>query len=71
MGHGRHRLEVSLDVASLGAVSLGSVSLGEVSLVVASLGSVFMGEVSLDIAVGSIIPNCLLIQRSASTILTR
>ena len=66
MGRGGHRLEVSLDVASLGAVSLGAVS-----LVVASLGSVSMGEVSLDIAVGSIIPNCLLIQRSASTILTR
>ena len=66
MGHGRHRLEESLDVASLGAVSLGAVSLD-----LSSLDAVSLVAVSLDVAVGSIIPNCLLIQRSASTILTR
>ena len=66
MGHGGHRLEVSLDVASLYELSL-----DVASLVVASLGTVSLVAVSLDVAVGSIIPNCLLIQRSASTILTK
>ena len=57
---------MSLDVVSLNVATLDAVSLD-----VASLGAVSFDAVSLDVAVGSIIPNCLLIQRSASTILTK